>query len=1351
MRHLPILIIFALILSVPFISEISATTTQTENTDTIVSQQDDKVKVIITFKDKPKTTKENIFNAFGIAQKDPKDKIKEKITNNGHLKNEFQTTDSVSATITQGLLDELKTDPSIAYIEEDRPVHAFLDQSVPLINADDAWQQQMQDSGLTGKGTTVCIIDTGIDYTHQDLGNCSLWNLTGNVESYSEESLHPYTDNTTVEWTINRTGFTNIAVHFSYIGLELDFDYIQILYENDTLIEQYSVISNDIWSPSVSGDTIKVRLIADPYENNSGFVIDKILNGTATYNNWNNCPKVIGGWNFVGNHTNPIDDMGHGTHVAGIVAGSGAITGVAPDANLVAVKVLDKDGSGYNSDVIAGVDWCVSNSDEYNISVISMSLGELEVYYNSYCDGDYPSISNAINAAVEKNISVVIASGNDNPPGISSPACIENATRVGSTSKTDNIMSYTQRSVNFPDMLLAPGNAIYSSVPHSSLCTGNPSKELCDNSLYLSLGGTSMATPHVSGATAILVQAYKDRLGTRPTPDYIDTVLNLTGIPIFDSQTGLNFSRIDVLAAILFINTPPNIIDTYNNITGNNSQILTVNETDSILFNLTVSSPVNYTWKLNGTEVGANQPNWTFNTTYNDSGFWTIDVTVENDNGTRHTGWNMTINNLNRPPIITTISNVSMDIQNQITLNLSANISDPDNDTLTITTNDPENITVENHTLIFHYTQTITDKQIIITVNDSDLTATQIIYINITDFLINITDTYNNITGDNSSTLTINETDSVFFNISTDVPVNYTWYLNSTETGTNSKNYTLFTSFDDAGITNISVNVSNNYTFNIFTWTVEILNKNRPPTITTISNISMDIQNQTIINISANISDPDNDILTITTDDPENITIINHTLIFNYTETITNKQITITVNDSDLTTNFTVYINITDTTSPKITIDSPTNKTYNTTQINISIHADEYLDWCAYSLNAQPNITVNCTGTQNFTATENLNNLTVWANDTDGNINYTDVFFTVDTIFPNITITALNYTTDDYLYINLTVSETPDTCILNWQDENITMNKTGTTCDINKTSLSPGTYNYIIYVNDTIGNLNSTINLQTEIYYCFESVTDWSSCISSSRTRTHTNRDCTTYTASEICYSGSGGGGSFSYTPPIINEINTTFDNITLNATENVTETLNITSINITEQASNETLNNTEINGTQTDDNAGDTFNGSDKRGPSKITTQNIESKNLEDLNDDFLSLTLFDNLISEDGLISKIKDKLNIKTDNSSNNLTLFILIIVIIIVVITICGLYLNFSKKQHIVQKNTQQVISVISKDNSNINDSLTVINPYSQEIRSDLSQTTYLNNIDPNNNTDSPKDGYSHDIKYKESKR
>ncbi|HWI63223.1 MAG TPA: S8 family serine peptidase [Symbiobacteriaceae bacterium] len=91
--------------------------------------------------------------------------------------------------------------------------------------------------------------------------------------------------------------------------------------------------------------------------------------------------KVIGWRDFVNDETEPYDDNGHGTHVAGIAAGAGVASptmkGMAPGAALVGVKVLDGDGSGSFSAVIAGVEWVIENRDRYNIRVMKTELGQV--------------------------------------------------------------------------------------------------------------------------------------------------------------------------------------------------------------------------------------------------------------------------------------------------------------------------------------------------------------------------------------------------------------------------------------------------------------------------------------------------------------------------------------------------------------------------------------------------------------------------------------------------------------------------------------------------------------------------------------------------------------------------------------------------------------------------------------------------------------------------------------------------------------------------------------------------------------------------------------------------------------
>lgn len=267
-----------------------------------------------------------------------------------------------------------------------------------------------------------------------------------------------------------------------------------------------------------------------------------------------NCSKVLGGYNFVDKNNNPMDDDGHGTHVSGIIAANGTIIGIAPGASLVMVRVCDSSGC-YEDDIRKGLDWCTGNASNYNISAISMSLGTDEVYTN-YCDynSDTSDITDAINRAVAKNISVVIATGNSaSSTGIAFPACVKNATRVGASDKTDAIADFSNR--NNITLLFAPGVDITSVRWNNVKC--NPDCTCSGGSMTCS--GTSMATPMVSGAIAIINQFLKMN-GQTKTPRQIELTMNNTGKAIHDSASGLDFSRINIYNSIISLdNNPPNV------------------------------------------------------------------------------------------------------------------------------------------------------------------------------------------------------------------------------------------------------------------------------------------------------------------------------------------------------------------------------------------------------------------------------------------------------------------------------------------------------------------------------------------------------------------------------------------------------------------------------------------------------------------------------------------------------------------------------------------------------------------------------------------------------------------------
>jgi len=242
--------------------------------------------------------------------------------------------------------------------------------------------------------------------------------------------------------------------------------------------------------------------------------------------------KVIGGWDFVNDDADPFDDAGHGTHVAGIVAGvSDQITGVAPDVSLLAYKVLNASGNGSNSDVLAGIERAADPNGDGNTSdhvdVANLSLG----------GGGNPDdpLCVAIDNATTAGVTFAIAAGNNGVfHGIASPGTARSAITVGACDLIDHIASFSSRGPNMKNMtikpdVIAPGFAVTSSYP------GNR---------YVPLSGTSMASPHVAGAAALLKALHHDW-----TPAQIKLALMNNATFLQDDIMAAGAGRIDVYAS----------------------------------------------------------------------------------------------------------------------------------------------------------------------------------------------------------------------------------------------------------------------------------------------------------------------------------------------------------------------------------------------------------------------------------------------------------------------------------------------------------------------------------------------------------------------------------------------------------------------------------------------------------------------------------------------------------------------------------------------------------------------------------------------------------------------------------
>ncbi|MFW6024711.1 MAG: S8 family serine peptidase [Candidatus Woesearchaeota archaeon] len=414
----------------------------------------------------------------------------------------------------------------IESIEESMKLSTFMDETINLTNATSVWNLS-----YTGKNVGVCVIDTGVDYTHSDLGGCD--NLYDNVSitydsniSFESDNKSNLTNGEIQIDEINETGVDSISLFFSNITLN-EGDYLAIYDKGGNEIEGISSNRINYKTINYSYDYLNITLFSNDFENYTQHIN---LTNYTTHNFEETCKKVLGGWDFVNNDYDAYDDNGHGTHVAGTISANGTIFGIAPGSHIIPVKVLNRTGGGNFTDVFSGVEYCINNKEKYNISVISMSLGGGG--YDDYCDNIDDSHSNfksLIDEAVEKNISVVVASGNNGyDTHISFPSCLSNTISVGSLNKTNSISSFSNR--NWMLDVLSYGEDIFSLIPNQG---------------YTSFDGTSMATPHVSGAISL----YSEKMNRLNSSVNQDTVIdNFNRTEIFVEENGNIFPVLDIFS-----------------------------------------------------------------------------------------------------------------------------------------------------------------------------------------------------------------------------------------------------------------------------------------------------------------------------------------------------------------------------------------------------------------------------------------------------------------------------------------------------------------------------------------------------------------------------------------------------------------------------------------------------------------------------------------------------------------------------------------------------------------------------------------------------------------------------------
>ncbi|HJT18092.1 MAG TPA: S8 family serine peptidase, partial [Thermoanaerobaculia bacterium] len=233
--------------------------------------------------------------------------------------------------------------------------------------------------------------------------------------------------------------------------------------------------------------------------------------------------RVAGGWDFVNSDADPMDDAGHGTHVAGIVGGNGGgVTGIAPGVTFLAYKVLDSQGSGNESVILAGIERAVAD----RANVVNMSLGGPAV-------ADDPLVKAVENATAAGVVFAIAAGNNSDFRNISSPAIAPSAIAVGATTIDDQIASFSSKgpddNLAIKPEVVAPGVNIVSAKAGGGT---------------LSESGTSMATPHIAGVAALLRAIHPAW-----TPADVKAAIVGTAVPLGNDVMAEGAGRVDALAA----------------------------------------------------------------------------------------------------------------------------------------------------------------------------------------------------------------------------------------------------------------------------------------------------------------------------------------------------------------------------------------------------------------------------------------------------------------------------------------------------------------------------------------------------------------------------------------------------------------------------------------------------------------------------------------------------------------------------------------------------------------------------------------------------------------------------------
>ncbi len=399
-------------------------------------------------------------------------------------------------------------------IEKDKPVELFLDKSAQIVRARNiTWNVY----GFKGDANfSVAVLDTGIDDSHLDLyGYSNLSWLTSNKligwkDTTADNALTPvdyHGHGSHVASTVAGTGasygngtITNINTTFSYVLPTAGWCYV----------DEFEVKTSGkiILNGTVSSGSFLI-ILKNPAgtevarDSTSPWYIEYTTSTTGMWQAWGCNPGGAKGRPFSIIETAPYTTVGDGNNL---------FTGIAPSARLTGVKIFQNDGTGWVSDMLEAFDWVIANKQTYRIKVASMSAGLTTGATDT-------TLRNAANNVVKNGTVFVIAAGNDFPTyKIGDPALAEKVITVGATNDDDQMTDYSSNGPTGsgkPDVV-APGGSFNVKSQITAVDTNDDDAETQTfpdyrRNDYTTMSGTSMATPHVAGEAALIIQAMESQ------------------------------------------------------------------------------------------------------------------------------------------------------------------------------------------------------------------------------------------------------------------------------------------------------------------------------------------------------------------------------------------------------------------------------------------------------------------------------------------------------------------------------------------------------------------------------------------------------------------------------------------------------------------------------------------------------------------------------------------------------------------------------------------------------------------------------------------------------------------------